>query len=386
MPERPLRVLHVVGAMNRAGVETWLMQVLRNIDRERFQLDFLVHTDEAADYDEEIRALGSRILPCLGVKKPWVYASNFGRLLAENGPYDIVHSHVAAYSGYVLMLAQRAGVRGRIAHSHSDTSRQRHAAGAARRVYLSLADGGIRRYATLGLAASAQAAESLFGPNWRANPRRQLLFCGSDFGAFREPADPTAREELGLAPHDLVVGHVGRFTEPKNHEFFVRVAARVAHMEPSARFLLVGDGPLRTRIEAAARRSGFGERFVFAGLRDDVPRLMKGAMDAVLFPSLWEGLPITMIESQAAAVPMVGSEAVPADGVVVPSLVQQMRLDEPVDAWAEAVLGAARGPRCVAPDEARDSMEQSPFSVKNCLAELTDTYERVLSQSASQAA
>jgi len=161
--------------MDRGGIESWLIQTLRHIDRNRFHMDFMVHTERPCAYDDEITALGSRVTSCLGAKRPWLYASNFASRLSENGPYDIVHSHVDAYSGYVLMLAQRAGVTHRISHSHSNTMRKRRAAHTTRRVYLTLTDRAIRRYATLGLAAGAQAAEALYGPGWAGDPQRRLL-------------------------------------------------------------------------------------------------------------------------------------------------------------------------------------------------------------------
>src|SRR5690242_11069048 len=131
----PIKVLHAVGGMNRGGVETWLMHVLRHIDRDRFQIDFLVHTTQPCDYDDEIRRLRSTIIPCLDHFRPWLYASNFRHILREYGPYDVVHSHVLHYSGYILRLARQAGVPVRVAHSHLDTSPFQSKLPFLRRVY-----------------------------------------------------------------------------------------------------------------------------------------------------------------------------------------------------------------------------------------------------------
>src|SRR5262245_22629351 len=134
----PLRILHVVGAMNHAGIETWLMHVLRNIDRDRFRLDFLTHSLKPGAYDEEIRSLGSALHPCLSPSRPSSYARNFRRVLRESGPYDIVHSHVHHFTGYVMWLSRKAGVPVRVAHSHSDTARKDAASSFLRRSYLGL--------------------------------------------------------------------------------------------------------------------------------------------------------------------------------------------------------------------------------------------------------
>lgn len=145
--ERPIRILHIVGGMNRGGVETWLMHVLRHIDRDRFQMDFLVHTTKPCDFDDEIRALGSQVIPCLHPSRPFVYARNLRRLLREHGPYDVVHSHVHHYSGWTLRIAHQAGVPVRVAHSHSDTFSVQAAAGLVRRGYLRLMRTLIHRHA-----------------------------------------------------------------------------------------------------------------------------------------------------------------------------------------------------------------------------------------------
>ncbi|MGO9691541.1 MAG: glycosyltransferase [Syntrophobacteraceae bacterium] len=153
---KPIRVLHVVGGMNRAGTETWLMHLLRNIDREHYRMDFLVHAAQPFEYAEEIEALGARVIPCLHPTKPWRYARNFMRILKELGPYEVVHSHVHHFTGLPLYLARRAGVPVRIAHSHSDTSRSDGKAGPARMAYLGLMKHLIRTNATVAWQQAAK--------------------------------------------------------------------------------------------------------------------------------------------------------------------------------------------------------------------------------------
>jgi glycosyltransferase involved in cell wall biosynthesis len=362
--------------MNRGGVETWLLQILRHIDRERFRMDFLVHTTERCAYDEEIRSLGARILPCQGARRPWSYAGDFRRAVTAQGPFDIVHSHVQAYSGYVLRLARRTGIGSRIAHSHTDTRPQRRRAGPLRRIYFAMARREIRRHATAALAASAQAGDSLFGGGWQLNSRSQVLHYGCDQAAFRRTVDRRAvRAELGFDSNDLVIGHAGRFCEPKNHAFWVDVAAEVARSEPCARFLLVGEGPLRPRIEAKIAHLGLTGRFRLTGVRSDVPRLMLGAMDAVLFPSLWEGLSLAVVEAQAAGLPCVVSRAVPEETALVPGLLRRLRLGDGPAVWAQAVLRAVREGPCIRRPEALDRLERSPFSIRSCAAQLEKIYE-----------
>ncbi len=372
--QRPVQILHVVGGMNRGGIETWLMHVLRHIDRDRFQMDFLVHTTQPCAYDDEIRALGSKITPCLYPSQPWLYARNFRQIVREYGPYDLVHSHVHHFSGYVLRLAQQAGIPVRIAHSHMDTSSIEARAGLHRRLYLALMKGWIAHYATLGLGASRKAVANLFGPVWKTDPRWQVFYCSIDLTPFQNPTDSvTVRAELDIPADAIVVGHVGRFTEEKNHGFLVDIAAEVAKREPRMRLLLLGDGSLRPNIEQKVAQAGLTDRCIFAGSRPDVSRLMLGAMDVFLLPSLHEGLGLVLVEAQAAGLPCIFSDAVPEEADVVKPLVRRLSLSQPASVWAEAILDF----RKTKPDpqlEALMLVEQSSFNILTGVKELEKLY------------
>ena len=287
---RPLRILQVVGNLNRGGTETWLMNVLRQLDRERFRMDFLVHSTNPGAYEAEARELGAGIVTCLHPGRPHRYAANFLREVRSHGPYDFVHSHMHHYSGFVLKLARRAGIGGRIAHSHSDTSRIEQEDGPARKLYYTLARRWIRRNATLGLAASGAAAAALFGADWKARRRCEVVHCGIDLSPFQAPVDHYAvRAELGVPRDAFVIGHVGRFVAVKNHGFLLDVAGELARTDAHVHVVLAGDGPLRPALEARVAHSPLAGRVHFVGARSDVPRLL-AALDVFVFPSQYEGL------------------------------------------------------------------------------------------------
>jgi glycosyltransferase involved in cell wall biosynthesis len=376
-----VRVLHLVGAMNPGGIETWLLHVLRILDRQRFRVDFMVSTDQQSTYDSDLVSLGSRIIPCLGHRNPWSYGRKFRRILRDEGPYDIIHSHMAHFSGFALRLAHRAGVRVRIAHSHSDISADNARASLPRKLYLALMGRWLARYSTCGLAASGKAAASLYGPGWRSDPRWRLLYCGIDLTPFEQAPDPVAvRAELGLPAASFVLGHVGRFVEAKNHPFLVEIAAEVIRREPRARLLLVGDGPLRPAVERQVAEAGLTDHVLFAGGgRRDVPRLLLGAVDVFVMPSLYEGLPLGGLEAQAAGLPCVLSEAITPEVVHIPRLVQWLSLAQPASHWAEAVLAARQAKADTSQAEALALMRQSPFDIRASVRELEQLYERSLS-------
>lgn len=380
--KHPIRILHVVGGMNRGGVETWLMHILRRIDRDQFQMDFLVHTTESCAYDDEIRALGSRIIPCLYPSNPLQYASNFKRLLKEYGPYDIIHSHVHHFSGYVLRLAHQAGIPIRISHSHLDSAPLEVNAKWYRRLYFALSKSWIKQHATLGLGCSELAVVDLFGSTWRTNPDRQILYYGIDLAPFQSSVNPSAvRAELGIPSDAFVVGHVGRFDIQKNHTFLVEIAAEIVQRNPKTFFLLIGEGVLRPIIEQQVAQRGLTNQFIFAGSRSDVPRLMRGAMDMFLLPSLCEGLPVVLIEAQAAGLPCLFSDAITEEANIIQPFILRLSLSKAASEWAEVAL-LQRNRVTLTPSEALEILETSPFNIEVSLKQLETAYQTQILQAA----
>ncbi len=376
--EKPIRILHVFGMMDRGGAETWLMHILRIMDRDRYQMDFLVHVTEPKEYDDEIRALGSKLIADPYTRRPFRYARELKRVLADEGPYDIVHSHVHQYSGFVLRIAKQAGVPIRIAHSHSDAATVEARAPLPRRAYLGLMHRWIGRYATDGLAASRQAADDLFGPDWDADPRFRILPCGVNFDPFAVTICPAeVRAEFHIPPGAFVVGHVGKFIAVKNHAFLLDVAAAIVARAPDmdTRFLLVGEGELRAEMMERANQLGLGARVIFAGSRADVPRLLRGGMDLFLFPSLLEGLGLAIVEAQAAGLPAVFADVVPREADIVPPLVHRLSLHQSASAWADAIL-ALRDATPLAQPEALAIARATPFDIHTSWAALEGIYAR----------
>jgi glycosyltransferase involved in cell wall biosynthesis len=380
--QKPIRILQVPGGLGRAGAETWLMHVLRHIDRESFRFDFVVHSDRPGAYDDEIRALGGRIFPCLNYQRPLQYARNFKAILRQIGPIDIVHSHVHDYSGFVLRIAHQAGVPIRIAHSHLHTSLLEAQAGVARRFYLGLMKSWLRRHATAGIAVSEKAAYSYFGPNWRSDPRWRLLYCGIDLNQFESDADRDAlRADLGIPRDAFVVGHVGRFDEQKNHTFLIDIFRELLRRKPNSLLLLIGGGSLKKSIEHKAEQLGIRDRILFLENRPDVPRLMQGAMDVLAFPSHFEGLPLVLLEAQAAALPCLISDAIAEETTVIPALVRRFSLTRPAAAWSEELIALREAGDAPSAADAKDLMARSPFNIEAGVASLQSFYRSLMRQS-----
>lgn len=324
----PIRVLHVVTNMSYGGLENLLMNYYRNIDRSKIQFDFLTHVDIHQDFEEEIAALGGRLyrLPRLNPLSI-SYRRKLRCFFAEHPEYRIVHSHLDCLSAIPLKAAKQCGVPVRLAHSHS-SSVVRNWKMLLKYLYRPL----IPRYATDLFACGEKAGAWMF----QSNPFR-VLSNAVDAKLFR--FDPSAalriREKLGLGKA-FVVGHVGQFRQEKNHLFLLDTFAEVLQRDPDSRLMLVGKGPQMEPAMEKADTLGIRDQVLFLGARPDIPELMQ-AMDVFVLPSLYEGLPVTMIEAQASGLPCVISDGVPLECKLTDA-VTQVPLAEAADRWAEAIL------------------------------------------------
>jgi glycosyltransferase involved in cell wall biosynthesis len=370
-----IRVLHVFHTMDRGGAETWIVNVLRHIDRERFQFDFLLESDRPGAYDAEIRALGGRLHHAGSPRNLVRFATAFRRIVREHGPYDVIHSHVHHSSGIMLALAAWQGIPARIAHSHSNIDSVRAQASLPRRAYYRGTEGLIHRFATVGLAASRDAAASLYGDTWERDSRYRVLHCGIVLTPFARQVDRAAvRERFGIAPDAFVVGHVGRFMPMKNHAFLVDVFAEVHAAQPNARLLLVGDGPLWGEIERRVRDRGLTGAVVFAGVQAEVPEILMGAMDVFAFPSTYEGLGLAVVEAQAAGLPCLISDAVPVESILDSDQVQRLPLGGDHARWASSVLNQRGAIHEFGAGRAIERASESPFSLRTGIDALKCAY------------
>ena len=371
---RPIRVLHVVGSLKRGGIETWLMNLIRQTDRAQFHLDFVVSNRSPSPWETEIRGLGGRVHVCMAHSRPARYAYNLATILYTHGPYDIIHSHLHQLNGIVALVGALSGVKVRIAHSHFAISGKQSESSMLANQRNHISRFLVRSFATGALACSASAGSSLFGSDWEQTPNRRVLFCGIDLDSFRaKPNRDTILASVGIPRHSVVVGHAGRFVTQKNHSFFIDVAIQYARLEPRSHFLLLGDGPLLAEMKHRANASPFSDRFHFPGSRDDVPTLMR-AMDCFLFPSHFEGLPLVLIEAQAAGLPCVLSDIVALETDVCPFLIRRMSLKQSPEKWAETICNAVAESMPEQRDTALRTLESSPFNISSACHELERYY------------
>lgn len=376
-PDRPVRVLHLTGNLDRGGIETWLKNVFQHVDRRQVAMDVMVVSPapHEGQYEAELRALGASIIHVPSTSNPLQFALAFLAALRREGPYDVVHSHIHHFSGVVLLLARLAGVKVRAATSHSDTLQGDQAARNARYAYLTFMRVALQASVTHRLAVSNAAARALFGPNWQAL-HTEVISLGIDLQSIQQARDPQDTQRLRRALHlpdgVPVVGHVGLLRREKNHLFLLDVFQEFLKRHGPASLLLVGDGPERNVIEARVEQLGLTEQVFLLGSRSDIPDLL-WLMDVFVLPSQFEGLSLAFIEAQAAGLPCVVSTGVPvrADSSRFP-LVDVQRLDVQAGpaVWADAVARAERRGRHAPP--------RMDFDVSDKTQELVAFYQRAV--------
>lgn len=324
----PIRILQVVTYMGRGGLETMLMNYYRNIDRSKVQFDFLTHRSEKADYDDEIEALGGKIyhVPRLN---PFSrsYLSALDRFFKEHREYQVVHCHQDCLSGVVLKVAKANGVKFTIAHSHNANQDKN-----LKYLVKIVAKRNITKYADKLFACGQEAGKWMFNTDDFEVLNNAI---DTDKYTYDEKKSKEIRKSLGVEGK-FVVGHVGRFNPQKNHEFLIDIFDEVQKIEPDSVLMLVGDGDLRGNIENKVKELGIEDKVKFMGIRSDVNDLMQ-AMDVFLFPSLYEGLGIVLIEAQAAGLKCVISDTIPRDGILTDDVIQ-VSLAQKASYWAKKIL------------------------------------------------
>jgi glycosyltransferase involved in cell wall biosynthesis len=373
-PHRALKILDYTPSLGMGGIATGMIRVLETIDRDTYDIDFLLVDDPDKHYEERARELGSRIFYIGNPRNPLCFACEFFKINKEYGPFDVLHSHAYTYSGYMMLLGKLAGIPIRITHAHNDHRHTERAKPLIRRLYTKLMTFLINCYATSGLTISREAGTALFGDEWQTDDRWKQIPVGTDFKPFAQKAEQTVlRKELGLKAGKKVIGIVGRFVPQKNHVFTVDFIAEFIKEHPNYQFLFIGDGPLLPEIQAQAGKAGVAEDCVFAGVRGDLPLIYTHVMDAVLFPSLHEGLGRVAVEGQAAGLPVIASEHIPSIADLYEGGVTRLPLNAPMEEWVKAMEAALRrGKKPL--NEALEIARTSPLSMEYHIGELEEFY------------
>lgn len=325
------RVLCLVSCMNTGGAETFLMKLYRKIDREKFQMDFGVYTSEKGFYDDEIQSLGGKIFHLTPKTENFSAYKKSLYDLVKKERYEYVFRITSNAAGfYDLKIAKEAGARVCVARSSNSSD----GGGLKVNIINYISRFLYQKYVDIKIAPSILAAEYTFGKKAVNRGEVHYLKNGLDLDIYRysQESRNNIRKEFSIEDK-FVIGHIGRFSKQKNHDFLIDVFTKIKKQRNNTVLLLVGMGELEAYIKAKVRDLDLENSVIFAGLRSDIPALLS-AMDVFVFPSFYEGLPNVVIEAQATGLPCLISDRITREAQIIPS-VQYLPLNNIV-VWENA--------------------------------------------------
>ena len=338
----PIRILNIVGEMSPGGIETLIMNLYRNIDREKVQFDFLFHNESCeGSFVPEIESMGGRIYRAPVIRtltktyywKLFEYCSFLKKFFSAHPEYHVIHGHMTNTAALYMPIAKKYGkVTCCIAHSHLTQARP----GLAGKV-TDILHKPVPRLATDYFACSEMAAHWIFPEKAIHSGQVKIIKNGVDPKKFHYDAAQAMKLKTKLdLDGKFVIGNVARFKEEKNHTFQVDIIREIVNVRSDVVLMLVGDGELRPEIETKVHNLGLEKNVKFMGIRSDVSDLMQ-AMDLFLLPSLYEGLPVVGIEAQAAGLPVITSTGVTTETDITGN-VEFLDLSIGAKAWADAII------------------------------------------------
>lgn len=354
-----VRILHVYPQLNNAGTEMVIMNLYRNINRDKVQFDFLVQ--KKGELDDIVRSLGAKIYY---IEKSRQYSKLLCVFYREHPEYKVIHTHTHKEMGIVLKMAAKVGVPYRIAHSHN----YRGDVPKFMKYYKMISGWNIEKYATNFCACSQEAAKWLFPRKFKQCKVWKNAIELERF-IYNENVRREYRKQLDIPQDAKVICHVGRFTEQKNHRRIISLLNQLMKKDTNIYALLVGVGPLMDEIKSMEDC----ERILFLGNRTDVPEILNAA-DLFLFPSLYEGLGIVAIEAQASGIQCIASTNVPKEANLGTGRFEQIALHEDDNVWLRTIeeeLRVARNKNRL--DMSKKSLETS-YNIKTVASMVEEFY------------
>jgi glycosyltransferase EpsF len=325
------KILHIIGGMDRAGAETMVMNLYRKINRSYFQFGFLYFKNKKFDYDNEILDLGGQIYH-IAEKNAIKRAYKIWKFLKQHNEFKIVHSHTLFNTGLNLLVAKFAGVPVRIAHAHN-TNRQSNKS-IIDRIYERISKRLIKKHATNLIACGEDAAIFLFDTINKV----QLLYNAIDIGDYHSIGQKNSnyiRNNWGF--NGLKIIQIGRIEKVKNHTFTIKLAEWMKQKNISFKFFIIGQGSLEIVLKEEVKNKGIDDVIEFLGIRTDIPQLMAGA-DVMIMPSLHEGFPVVLVESQAIGLPSLIADTISKEVDLGLSLIYFQSLHSSLEIWANELI------------------------------------------------
>lgn len=368
-----IKILQMIGSLDAGGVQAFAFNSSKILQGTEFQFDFAVDHDDCDFYKNPIQDMGSKLyqFPTPTYLNFRRYERKWDAFFSAHREYDIIHGHSRSTASLYLRSAKRHGLA-TIAHSHNTSNGK-----GVRSLAKDMMCHSIWKHADIYLACSEEAGSWLYGKHWRHDADSRVIPNAVDLERFRfrKSSRLTIRRELSIDQSAFVIGHVGRFSAVKNHAFLVRCFYYLVQRIPNTVLVLVGDGELRGQIEAQVAKLGLSDNVRFLSNVSDVAPYYS-AMDILLFPSLYEGIPLTLIEAQASGLPLVVSSHVNPHAVLCKDNCTILELDSP-EKWTDVVVELLNGTALRSEAIPRE-IANSTYNIQYLRTELADVYRSAL--------
>ena len=331
------RLLCIVGRMDTGGAETFLMKLYRAVDCSEYQFDFCVSKDGEGHYDKEILSRGGRILKTVAKSKNPIKSFLSIKTIVQTNQYEyVLRVSQHSLSALELVAARLGGAKRTVFRSSNSKVMGGEVEFLLHKTFRFLPS----TVADIKIAPSKIAAVFMFGRKAVHNGKVIILNNAIDTGLFKFDADIRGemRKSLGIN-NEFAVCHIGRFSTQKNHHYLVNVFAELHKKKPEALLFLVGKGELEEEVKNQVVRLGLNNHVRFMGIRSDIPQLLM-AMDVMVFPSFYEGMPNAVIEAQATGLHCVISDSITQEAAITDK-VDYMSLSATPEEWADKTLSYA---------------------------------------------
>lgn len=335
--EKPIRILQVFSSLNMGGAESRMMDVFRNIDRNRFDFTFISMTNGPQYYEDEINKLGGKVIKIPSPREDGVI-NHFTRLygVIKNGDYQVVHAHTSFHCGIAMLAAWLAKTPIRISHSRTTGSKNHSFKNRISLIFGRLLIG---IFSTNRLAISDEAGCYLF------NKKEYIVLpnaidCEKYFNTTNSAVE-RLRFKYSIPNDSICLGLVGRFDNMKNHDFAVSIVESYRKKHGNACLIFVGDGILREQVQEKVRLLNLSDNVYFVGIQNNVNEWMR-LFDVLLVPSIFEGLGGVILEAQASGIPVVKSDSFTNEADMKIGLVEEVSIFNGVQPWVSAIEKALK--------------------------------------------
>ncbi len=369
-----VKVLYFVDRMLRGGIQSLVIDWVSRFDKEKIHVDFLLLDDgNKYELEETLKKLGCNVYKLEGIwiRRPIDFikiSKSLNKFFKEHNDYKVVHLHSTSKNYIILKYAQKYGVPVRIAHSHALDFQSNSK---VKKIVGSILKPKLIKYTNYFFACSEPAGEWLFGNNIIKSNKFKVISNAIDYNRFKfsKSTRNDFRKELGYSNNDIVLGHVGRFTESKNHKFIINVFYNLHKKNNNYKLLLIGTGYLENSIRDKVHQLGIEKNVMFLGYKENVNDYMQ-AMDIFIMPSIYEGLGLALVEAQASGLPCIATKGTIPFIVKINNNFKFVSLD--LNLWINAINNVK-----LERVNSKENMKKSGYDIEDVIKELEEFYINV---------